>query len=242
MTRRTPLSPVDGEAGQRPCLSRKVAPAYAAISAKLQANLWRTGAHIKPDVLADRLGISITPIREALQRLSGERMVDFRRGKGYYVRHFDAVDIAECYEVIGALVTFSVINYGASVAAPRIREAPPLPSNGACPSELARYGETQAAWLEAQGLALVSLADNREMRRILHRCQARTHVIRVLECQDRHEGSWVFSSLQEGVGILARNDIGTVHAMLRAYFSRRAKRIPELVERANRIGQAAPLP
>lgn len=219
-----------------------MAPAYAAISAKLRGNLWRTGAHIKPDVLADHFGISITPIREALQRLSGEYMVNFRRSKGYYVRHFDAVDIAECYEVISALITFSVINYGTKGGPPTIPDPAALPGPSALPSEIESYGEKQATWLEELGQSLVAMADNQEMQRMLHLCQARTHVIRVLECTDRAEASWIANTLQLGVYTLAQRDVGTVHSMLRDYFARRGRRLPELAEEANRIGRAAPFP
>ena len=47
--------------------------------------------------LAHDLGLSATPVREALSRLAGERLIEDRRGRGYFAPRFDVSDLVELY-------------------------------------------------------------------------------------------------------------------------------------------------
>lgn len=47
--------------------------------------------------LADDLGLSATPVREALSRLAGERLIEDRRGRGYFAPRLDVSDLVELY-------------------------------------------------------------------------------------------------------------------------------------------------
>ncbi|MEM7641655.1 MAG: GntR family transcriptional regulator [Pseudomonadota bacterium] len=50
--------------------------------------------------LADRFGVSRTPVREAIQRLSLSGLVDLRPRRGAFVRQPNAVDLLEMFEVM----------------------------------------------------------------------------------------------------------------------------------------------
>jgi DNA-binding GntR family transcriptional regulator len=58
--------------------------------------------------LARELDLSPTPVREALQRLAGEGLVEERRGRGYFSRRIDVTDIAELYDLSSLLVGAAV--------------------------------------------------------------------------------------------------------------------------------------
>jgi DNA-binding transcriptional ArsR family regulator len=47
--------------------------------------------------LAHALGLSATPVREALSRLAGERLIEDRRGRGYFAPRLDVSDLVELY-------------------------------------------------------------------------------------------------------------------------------------------------
>lgn len=47
--------------------------------------------------LAHDLGLSATPVREALSRLAGERLIEDRRGRGYFAPRLDVSDLVELY-------------------------------------------------------------------------------------------------------------------------------------------------
>jgi len=59
----------------------------------------RPGARINEVALARDLGVSRTPLREALNRLVAERLVDFRPGTGFSCRALDPQTIYDLYEL-----------------------------------------------------------------------------------------------------------------------------------------------
>lgn len=58
----------------------------------------RPGERINEGSLAKELNASRTPLREALNRLVAERLVEFRPGKGFFCRELDPQSIFELYE------------------------------------------------------------------------------------------------------------------------------------------------
>lgn len=59
----------------------------------------RPGARMSVKAIADALTLSPTPVREALSRLAGERLLEARRGEGYFVPALAADDIAALYRL-----------------------------------------------------------------------------------------------------------------------------------------------
>lgn len=47
--------------------------------------------------IAQTLGLSATPVREALSRMAGERLIEDRRGRGYFAPRLDVSDLVELY-------------------------------------------------------------------------------------------------------------------------------------------------
>lgn len=76
---------------------------YAALRQDIATGLFRPGERILEKVLADRLGISRTPIREALLRLEIEGVVVCTSRRSYNVRTLSVTDVREIYETLGIL-------------------------------------------------------------------------------------------------------------------------------------------
>jgi DNA-binding GntR family transcriptional regulator len=57
------------------------------------------GSRVNEAELAEMLGISRGPLREAIQRLSAEGLIEFRRNRGAFVRELALEDIRLLYEV-----------------------------------------------------------------------------------------------------------------------------------------------
>lgn len=64
-------------------------PTYQGLKARLKAGTWPMGMRLEATKLADELGVSITPVRDSLNRLVGERMVELWPGEGYRVARFN---------------------------------------------------------------------------------------------------------------------------------------------------------
>jgi len=76
---------------------------YAILRDALAAGDLRPGASIALAGIADRLGVSRTPVREALLRLETEGFVTIRPRSGVSVRVLTREDIRNLYQMIGSL-------------------------------------------------------------------------------------------------------------------------------------------
>lgn len=72
--------------------------AYRRISEAMLAGDLPPGSRLVMDVLAERLEISRTPVRDALRRLEREGLVEPTGRKGYTVRAIAAADLEHLYE------------------------------------------------------------------------------------------------------------------------------------------------
>ena len=59
----------------------------------------RPGDRLNEVALSRDLGVSRTPLREALNRLVAERLFDFRPGQGFFCRPLDAQSVFDLFEL-----------------------------------------------------------------------------------------------------------------------------------------------
>src|SRR3546814_12685064 len=61
-------------------------PTYDTLRRRLFAGVWPSGQRLEAARLATELGVSMTPVRDSLNRLAGERLVHSSPGEGFQVR------------------------------------------------------------------------------------------------------------------------------------------------------------
>ncbi|WP_072857641.1 GntR family transcriptional regulator [Loktanella atrilutea] len=76
--------------------------AYALILEAIDSHIYKPGDRLVESELADRLGVSRTPVREALQRLETQSLLT-RDGRSLIVSSLDHTQMAELYVVRGTL-------------------------------------------------------------------------------------------------------------------------------------------
>lgn len=81
--------------------------AYALIRGKIIAGEYTSGQHLRSEELAAAVGVSRTPIREALRRLHSEGLVDFRTNYGAYVTGWTLDDLDEVFGLRVVLESFA---------------------------------------------------------------------------------------------------------------------------------------
>jgi len=79
------------------------ARAYAALRAQVLDGILPAGAMALEGELATALGVSRTPVRQALIRLADEGLIELRPRHGMRVRPISATEMREIYEVLTAL-------------------------------------------------------------------------------------------------------------------------------------------
>jgi DNA-binding GntR family transcriptional regulator len=71
---------------------------YSSIRDLILSNALRAGQKLVDRDLAEQLGVSRTPVREALGRLAMMGLVEARSRRGYYVRQYTAEEMTDLYE------------------------------------------------------------------------------------------------------------------------------------------------
>lgn len=89
--------------------------AYAAIKAQLLAGAYDAGARLPEDMIASELGLSRTPIRDALRRLQVEGLVTITPNSGARVAHWTADALEEISQMRAMLE-----GYAAELAARKV--------------------------------------------------------------------------------------------------------------------------
>ena len=110
--------------------------------------------------LADQLGLSRTPVREAALKLAAQGLIEVRPRKGVHILPISAVDLTEVYDVLTAIETLA-----AESAARRRLHADALAplAQAVALMEAALDGDDLTAWAEADDqfhMNLVRLGGN----------------------------------------------------------------------------------
>lgn len=77
--------------------------AYEAIKNSIIHNELKPGDYLSENMIAQTLGMSRTPVREALRVLASEGLIEIHNGVGIFVKHITPREIYEVFEVRAAL-------------------------------------------------------------------------------------------------------------------------------------------
>lgn len=80
--------------------------AYDYVMDRITSGEFAAGMRLSEVAVADEIGISPTPLREAYRQLASEGLLEHRPNAGVFVREFDAREIRELYELREATESF----------------------------------------------------------------------------------------------------------------------------------------
>lgn len=149
---------------------------YMTLKQLLRTGAYPPGARLEANKLADELGVSMTPVRDVLHRLVGERLVDASSGEGFHVPRYTDQTLRDLYEWNAALLTFAT------------RTMRPLDEDAATPALWeVPAGPDRVAALFAR---LAAASPNREIAAAVASASDRLHPFRMIEHRilDRVEG------------------------------------------------------
>lgn len=143
---------------------------YRELKARAMRGTFAPGERLDPALLARDLGASATPVRDALHRLAGERLIESRHQEGFRQPILTEADLRDLYEWASALLLLAL-------AAPVPAGEPAVPEplavmggNADYPTALAHLFRT-IGWLSA----------NRELRFAIANLVERCHGFRFAE-------------------------------------------------------------
>lgn len=167
--------------------------AYDRIRGKLAFGQLAAGSEVSEPMLAEMLGISRTPVREALQQLEVEGLVERNPRRRTVVRNPDRQDISELFELREALECYAVMLAAKRRSRADVdrlqflcremkRPADELQRSGAKALSEAKLRKLLAADMGFH-LMLIQAAGNRHIMKIV----ADSHVLTRLFCAPRQE-------------------------------------------------------
>ena len=167
----------DTAARSRDTLSEQV---YQRLKADLHQFLFTPGQRLSETALAGQMGVSRTPVREALTRLRDEGLVEVESKTGWFVRPIDFDRIDQLYD-LRVLLELDAVARLAQSEAPEVQLAPLrqiwlLPS-----SERLRDGHAVGELDEGFHSALVRAAGNDEIARVHDDVTGRIRIVRRLD-------------------------------------------------------------
>lgn len=189
---------------------------YGALKERIRHRSFRPGEHIDPSALGEELSTSITPVRDALHRLVGERLVEAPRPEGFRAPLLTEIGLRHLY------------GWHLDVLLLALRSAPPS-------------GQVETMCLENRSTAPVALAAATEAAflEIARRSANPEHAIMIGNIGDRlHAIRLIEPLLLEDVGIelgelIRLSSAGEVRALRRAiirYHRRRNRVAAHLIE------------
>ena len=208
-----------------------VEQAYRLIRQRILDNAWPPGYRALEQVIAETLGMSRTPVREALIRLQREGLVEVVPRHGMHVLPVSPTDMREIYQILMALECLA----SELVAARKPGEAelaPLVAATQAMDEALAR--EDLDAWAQADErfhTILVELAGNRQLSNTVNNYWDRAHRARLFSLRLRPKPVNSTREHMELLQKLREGDVAGANAVNRAHRERAAGELLDIFER-----------
>jgi DNA-binding GntR family transcriptional regulator len=124
---------------------------YLAIKDSLTGNRYGAGQYLREEQLAKSLGVSRTPVREALRRLGAEGWVDIRPNYGVRVKAWSLQDAREIFEARLLIEPYLAGRAALTIEATDIRTLTLLAERMSAITQQPSTPETTDAWFTANG-------------------------------------------------------------------------------------------
>jgi DNA-binding GntR family transcriptional regulator len=216
------LRKTDHEADALPLVEQ----AYREIRARILDNLWAPGYQALEQEVALALGMSRTPVREALIRLQQDGLVEVAPRRGMRVLPVSPTDMSEIYEILTALECSAAQSL--AKRKPTELELQPL-VEATQAMEAALLRDDLIAWARADEtfhLALVRLAGNRLLLEAVMGFWDRAHRARMFTLRLRPKP---INSTQEHMHLVRMLACGDADAAVQANREHRARASRELL-------------
>ncbi|MFN3457728.1 MAG: GntR family transcriptional regulator [Novosphingobium sp.] len=188
---------------------------YDALRALVLAHDFRPGDRLDAALLAERLGSSVTPVRDALNMLTGEGLVETRRAGGFYLPPLDEPALKDMYA------------FEAQILRLALKEAELAPADPPVHRRIRSYAERVADLVGT----VAGRSVNGEHARASLRLAARLHVVRTLEETVIDDAAAELARVEYA---LDRADRASLRRLWNAWYHRRIGAAARLVRAAYR--------
>jgi DNA-binding GntR family transcriptional regulator len=188
---------------------------------------FRPGERLNEGDIARKLGVSRTPLREALNRLNTEGFLRFAPGKGFYCRELDPREIFDLYELRKSIET-SAARFAVERAKKEDIDALLLfleqtaDATGHSTSELVQFDEEFHE-------RLMFMSGNAEMLRVLRNINARIRFVRWIDMDRGSRPRTQAEHRNAALALRARDEVACV-SILESHINRRLDQITSAIK------------
>jgi DNA-binding GntR family transcriptional regulator len=188
----------------------------------------KPGERLNEGELAKRLGVSRTPLREALNRLNTEGFLRFAPGRGFFCRELDAHEIFDLYELRKS-IEVAAVRFALKRAKDDGIDAllAFLDATGPDPGE--RTSVELVALDETFHERLMAMSNNAEMLRVLRNVNARIRFVRWID-MDRINRTTTQAEHRAVLQALRTRDEATCAEILEKHIDRRLDTITAAIK------------
>lgn len=183
---------------------------YETLKQAIMDRSFRPGDRLDPAVLSERLNSSTTPVREALERLVGEDLVESRTGSGFYLPAIDEPALEDIYAWNSQVLALALRGWGKRGVSAAVRSR----------SEAADGKETLAERTGSLFAEIAGRSPNGEHIRALQSINARLHAVRIIEPLVLENGEAELAAIETA---LAADDRSGLRRLLGGYHRRRLR-------------------
>lgn len=195
----------------------RVEYAYRKIKNNITTNVFPSGFQILEPELAESLGVSRTPVREALIRLEADSLIKLIPRRGMRVSSLTATDVKEISQILNALLGNSLNRFCIDSAALDFNHIDSLLIDLA---QLELSSSDIAAWVlqeEQFVLALVSDADNRRLKDQVRQLLEQVRRVKVIVYELSLNQSEQLNLIRGLVAALREKDPTSIREALKLY-------------------------
>ena len=187
---------------------------YLALKEQLMSGRFAPGEHLEPVALGEELNASITPVRDALHRLVGERLVEAPRNDGFRVPSPTEAELRDLYGWNSELAELGLRRPSGKSASPR---------------QVDSHADAGAAVADKAALVFRCIAGrsaNPELQVAVRAVSDRLSATRHVEARLFEDSAEEIDALRI---LLEGQDIVGLRRGLTAYHKRRQRAVPDLL-------------
>ncbi|MEM6637459.1 MAG: GntR family transcriptional regulator [Pseudomonadota bacterium] len=213
--------------------TKRADDAYARLKDEIRSNLMPAGYQATEPEIAEYLGMSRTPVREALVRLAAEGIVEIKPRRGARVLPLTRQDMAEIYEILLALEP----EVAANLAARGLDNAElALLERATAKMEKALAADDLDAWAEADASfhgSLLELHGNRRLIEFVETLNDQVHRARTITLRMRAKPHRSTEEHRQVVVCLQKGDSDGARRAFRMHRERATAELLEILETYN---------
>uniref|UniRef100_UPI0035C94469 GntR family transcriptional regulator n=1 Tax=uncultured Sphingomonas sp. TaxID=158754 RepID=UPI0035C94469 len=191
--------------------------AYDVLKRRVLSGEFRPGERLEPGSLGEPLGISATPVRDALYVLAGEGLIETRTSEGFYMPQESERGLRDLYGWNAEVLLIAISNWSRDPADAPASAWPPVSA-----------GELEAAQLFDW---VAERSANREHRRAIASNSDRLRAARRAESRVIEGAAFELRGLVEA---MTTGDRARLRLLLNAYHRRRVRHVADIVDAIRR--------